>query len=337
MNFDTYKREFTEIAIQNGFSSSAIDRCLFYAEKLISNGFPVIYNTTHLSGLVGYKKSYLKRAVVYTSYFYRYFEIRKKNGGKRNIAEPLPSLKEIQHWILKNILYKVPVSKHCKSYVPKIGIRNNAYFHRNQDVVLSIDVKNFFPSITFDSVQNTFLRLGYSNYLSNLFAKLCCLEGCLPQGAPTSPYLSNIFLKDFDDTISNYCVSENIRYTRYADDLTFSGNFDTNRIISIIAIELSKKGLIINEDKLRTARRHQKQIVTGVVVNEKLQAERSYRKNIRQEVHYIKCFGLQNHIKHRKIEKSNYLDHLIGKVNFVLVINPSDEEFIDYRNYLLSI
>jgi RNA-directed DNA polymerase len=106
MDFSHYKNAFIQEALKNGYSEQNIQRCLEYAELLFSNEVPVIYNTSHLSNLVGYNKTYLKKASHYLQYFYRDFEITKKNGTKRPISEPLPSLKEIQIWILKNILYK---------------------------------------------------------------------------------------------------------------------------------------------------------------------------------------------------------------------------------------
>ena len=125
MNYGTYKELFTEKALNNGFSQDNINSCLLYAERLYHANIPVIYNTTHLSNLVGYKKSYLKRAVFFNQYFYKEFRINKKKGkGFRVISEPLPSLKEIQYWILHNILENLPVSKYAKAYIPKSSFLN---------------------------------------------------------------------------------------------------------------------------------------------------------------------------------------------------------------------
>jgi len=132
MTFEQYKTEFTVEAGKSGYSEQNIILCLQYAEKLYSYGVPVIYNTSHLSGLVGYKKNYLKKAVLFTPYFYRKFYIYKKNGKKRTISEPLPSLKEIQNWILLNILYNVEVSRFAKAYIRKSNIRQNLVFHKGQ-------------------------------------------------------------------------------------------------------------------------------------------------------------------------------------------------------------
>jgi RNA-directed DNA polymerase len=337
MTFEQYKKEFTQEAINSGFSDQNINNCLKYAETLFQNKVPVIYNTSHLSALVGYNKSYLKRASVYTKYFYRKFEILKKNGKKREISEPLPSLKDIQIWILNNILYKVTVSKYAKAYIPKVSIKQNLIFHKNQEKVFTIDVENFFPSIKQHHINSLFLSFGYSKILSSLFSKICCLNESLPQGAPTSPYLSNLFFSPIDEIISKYCVKREIRYTRYADDMTFSGSFDENILFEFIKETLLNFDLIINEKKTKLMKKNTRQIVTGVVVNEKLQVPFKKRNEIRQSLYYIKKYGITSHMEKINMKKANYLLHLLGEITFVLQINPSDKEFIEYRDYLKKI
>ncbi|MBE0393033.1 reverse transcriptase domain-containing protein [Flavobacterium sp. PL002] len=337
MSFEHYQKEFTSKAVNSGYSEQNIFDCLEYAKKLISNNVPVIYNTTNLSALVGYKKSYLKRAAIYTPYFYREFDILKKNGKKRKISEPLPSLKEIQLWILNNILYKVEVSKFAKAYIPKVSIKQNLVFHKKQAKVLTIDLENFFPSIKIDQVIVIFKSLGYSNIISSLIAKLCCLNDCLPQGASTSPYLSNIFLRNSDDIISKYCLGRNIRYTRYADDMTFSGDFDEVELLKFVRTEIKTLNLQVNDEKTKLMLPNSRQVVTGIVVNNKPQVEFNKRNKIRQEMYYIIKFGLENHMNRKNIKKANYVPHLLGKINFILQINPLDNEFIEYKKHLKAL
>jgi RNA-directed DNA polymerase len=337
MNFEQYKIEFSKIASSSGYTEQNIQKCINYVEPLFLNDVPVIYNTSNLSALVGYKKEYLKKAVKYTSYYYRDFEILKKNGKKRKISEPLPSLKEIQIWILENILYKIKVSPYAKAYKPKVGLMENLRFHKKQPKVFTIDLENFFPSIKLKSIETIFLNLGYSIYVSSLLAKLCCRENSLPQGAPTSPYLSNIFLKNADEQISIYCKENKIRFTRYADDLTFSGDFDENKLLEFVTEIFNSKELKINESKLKLMTPNLRQIVTGIVVNEKPQVVFHKRNELRQSLYFIKKFGFDEHVKHKEIKKANYLEHLLGKVNFVLQINPKDEEFKKYKTHLIEI
>lgn len=333
-NFEIYKRDFTKKAQLNGFSSISIEKCLNYSKKLIENNIPVIYDSTNFSGLVGYNTKYIRRSIVSTTYFYRYFEIKKKNGKIRKLAEPLPSLKEIQKWILNEILYNVKVSKHAKGYIPKRGLFEHLKYHKNEEIVLTLDIDNFFTNIKFDLVFKVFSNLGYSNNVSYILSKLCTLDNALPQGAPTSPYISNIILYDFDNCISAYCKKNNIKYTRYADDLAFSGNFESKELIELIKENLKNLNLKINRDKTQLMKKNTQQIVSGVVVNEKIQIPKTIRNKIRNEMFYINKFGIKSHLEKINEHRENYVLHLLGKINYLLYLNPKDEEFIRYKQIL---
>jgi RNA-directed DNA polymerase len=337
MDFSSYKENFSKEAIESGYSQQNVQRCLHYAERLFSNEVPVLYNTTHLSLLVGYKKEYIKKAAFHTKYFYRDFEIVKRNGKKRLISEPLPSLKEIQHWILKNILYHIPVSPFAKAYRPNISLTENLKFHRNQPKVFTLDLENFFPSITIDSVEKIFSELGYSKNISDLLSKLCTRDGTLPQGAPTSPYLSNLIFKDADALISDYCIQRKIRYTRYADDLSFSGDFDEKDLFDEVNGIIEKMNLKINAAKTKLMTPSNRQTVTGIVVNEKPQVVFHKRNELRQAMYYIQKFGIDEHREYKEINQRNFLEHLLGKINFVVQINPKDKEFIGYKSFLIDL
>lgn len=337
MDFSQYKTDFRIEATKKGLSNRNIQRCLDYAEVLISKDLPVIYNPSHLSELVGYKKEFLKKAALHPSYFYRDFEILKKNGKKRRISEPLPSLKEIQIWILKNILNNVPVSAYAKAYKAKTKLSENLKYHIKQPKVLTIDLENFFNSVPFEAIEKVFLTLGYSKMISNLLAKLCTKNTALPQGAPTSPYLSNLVLKEADGVISDFCKARKIRYTRYADDLSFSGDFDTEELLYKVTKTMEDIHLKINESKTKLMTPDKRQTVTGIVVNEKPQVVFQKRNELRQELFYIKKFGLEEHKVYKEIKQAHYLEHLLGKINFILQINPKDVEFMEYKSFLKAL
>lgn len=337
MNYTTYETKFRKKAIDAGYSEDNIQKCLEYAKCLLDKGYPVIYNSSNLSALVGYKRSYIKRAIVFTDYFYREFHIKKKNGKPRTIKEPLPSLKEIQFWILTNILYKFQVSKFAKAYVPERTILDNVRFHKGQEKVICIDLDNFFPSIKEQHVISIFLSFGYSKRVSDALAKLCCNGGSLPQGAPTSPQLSNIYMYNFDTKISKYCIDKKIRYTRYADDMTFSGKIDEEELFEILKRELKEIDLVINENKTKIMTPDMRQVVTGVIVNKKLQVPIEKRKELRQAIYFIEKFGLTNHLTTINCSKGFYLKHLLGLVNYVLYINPDDKEARLQKDFLVSL
>jgi RNA-directed DNA polymerase len=337
MDTTKYKIDFTAEAHKMGLSKRSIQHCLDYAEVLISHNVPIIYNPSHLSFLVGYKKEYLKKAALHTSYFYRNFEITKKNGKKRPIAEPLPSLKEIQIWVLKNILEKIPVSPFAKAYKSETRLIENLKFHKNQPKVFTLDLENFFPSVSIDLIEEVFLELGYSKMVSNLLAKLCTKDSALPQGAPTSPYLSNLIFRKADTNISEYCKQRKIKYTRYADDLSFSGDFDENELLDKVTETIKTLHLRINESKTKLMTPDMQQTVTGIVVNDKPQVTFTKRNELRQAMYYIMKFGFEEHRVYKEINQANYLEHLLGKINFVLQINPKDFEFLRYKALLIDL
>lgn len=263
---------------------------------------------------------------------------QKKNGKLRDIAEPLPSLKEIQYWILNEILLKLEVSKYSKAYVKGSSIKQNAKFHRNQRVVLTMDIKDYFDTIKIDEVKTFLNEIGYDYEVVEVLSTVMCLYNCLPQGSPTSPYLSNLITKKIDDELSTLATSYGIRFTRYADDITFSGDFNVGVIINKAREIIGKFGFQINDDKIRAQEQHEQQLVTGIVVNStKMQVAKKRRKDVRQQMYYIKRFGLENHLSKRKITKSNFLSHLLGVINFILFINPNDSEVLGYKKEIYSI
>lgn len=337
MKWDKYRQLYVKEAVNSNLSTETIDLLLGYAKVLFDKKVPIIFDEEHFSLLVGYKNSYIERATSRPNNFYRYYEIPKKNGKKRLIAEPLPNLKNIQKWILNEILSKCKVSKYAKAYVTKHSITSNAKFHKNKKSVLTIDVKDFFPSIKTQDVEKIFLDIGYNNKLATTLSKLCCLRGSLPQGAPTSPYLSNLFMTTIDQKIGAFCSQKNINYSRYADDLTFSGNLYTSEIIRFVKYLFDAYELKINSDKTRTRRKHQRQEVTGVVVNQKLQAPKNVRRRFRQEVYYIKKYGFDSHVETLGINRKRYLEHLIGRGNFIVCINKLDNSAMNDLQYLKNL
>jgi RNA-directed DNA polymerase len=334
MEWGSYQEKFRDKALNSGYTEEEIDKCLIYANKLYNNRIPIIFDQVHLSLLVGYSEGYLRRASNSPNSFYRCFKIAKKSGGEREIAEPLPSLKEIQYWILTEILYKCRVSRYAKAYIPKRSIKDNAKYHINQKIVLSIDIVDFFGSLSYTKVYQFFRNLGYARPVSTILSNLCCRKGSLPQGAPTSPALSNLLMDRVDKRIIGFTKKNKIRYTRYADDMTFSGNFDPGMVIKFVRSTLEDENLKVNEGKIRVRQQHQRQEVTGIVVNKKLQAPKELRNKLRQAVYYIEKYGLSSHLDRTKNLKANHILHLMGIANFIIFINQSDNEAIQYITIL---
>jgi RNA-directed DNA polymerase len=328
MRWSTYESRFRRAAKREGLSGAYVEQCLSYAKPLHEKKLPIIYDQQHLAVLVGYSVDFLLGASNGTERFYRSFSVRKTSGGLRLISEPLPSLKGIQRWILDNILYRSPPSPFAKAFVPRSSIRHNARFHRAQQNVLSLDVKEFFPSIKSPRVYGLFKRMGYCGEVAAMLARLCTLEDSLPQGAPTSPALSNLIIVRLDRRLGGYAKKYGLRYTRYADDITFSANdLNAGEAIRFVKTVLRDEGMVLNENKTRLMRPHQRQEVTGIVVNtKKMQAPRETRRSLRQTIYYIEKYGIDSHMQFLRKDRANYEKHVLGIANFVLFINPKDRD-----------
>ena len=143
-------------------------------------------------------------------------------------------------------------------------------------------------------------------------------------------------MQDLDEQIGLWCSNKNIAYTRYSDDFTFSGDFNPREVIEVVKKLLNKKGLKLNNKKTKVIKNSQSQNVTGIVVNEKLQVSSKKRKMLRQEIYYIKKYGIKSHLEKRglKYNSKEYLNILYGKILYVLQINAADKEFNNYKKYL---
>lgn len=296
---------------------------------------PIIYDGHHLAKLTGTSHDYIFSASNSQSRFYRSFKIKKRNGKLRAIDEPLPTLKNVQRWVLANILARIEVSKVAKAFVKDVSIKDNARFHRNQNYVISIDVRDFFPSIPLWRVYAVLRSQGYSRGVSYLIAKLCTLDDKLPQGAPTSPAISNIVLAEFDSKILDYTRSKGLRYTRYADDLTVSGGtVNIGELLEVVRVHLEMEGLHINDEKTKVMRKGGRQIVTGIVVNKKLSVKREIVRDLRKNCYYIKKFGLDLHLLNIGESRGNYINHLMGIATHILHIDKKNKDAIEALDLL---
>ena len=268
---------------------------------------------------------------------YKIYKIKKRNGKYRTIYEPNLILKQIQKQILNNILNNKSISKYAKAYHKGIQLKDNAIPHINKEMILKLDIKDFFENISFLNIYNSCFPIEYfPKSVGMILTYLCTYDNHLTQGSPTSAYISNLVMKEFDEELGNWCNLRNISYTRYSDDMTFSGAFNPSELITKVRKMLYKLGLELNNDKIHIVYKSSSQNVTGIVVNEKMQVNVKYRNKIRQEIYYIKKFGLSSHLKKCdiNIDSKRYLNILYGRVLYVLQINENDKEFIKYRQFI---
>lgn len=189
-----------------------------------------------------------------------------------------------------------------------------------------MDVKDFFPSLPINWVINLFSSLGYSHNVSFNLASLCCLNDKLPQGAATSPYLSNILLVGLDKRLSLLSTSYQLTYTRYADDLCFSGEYIPHELIQTIESIIIDYNLTPNKNKTRLQLNNNKRIVTGISVSgPKATIPRQLKRELKQELYYIQKHGYLSHVTKMKISNPKCLQSLEGKFSFWLQVEPDND------------
>lgn len=254
---------------------------------------------------------------------YRPINIPKKNGGTRTIQIPHPSIKNLQSKISYILQDSISVHNSCHGFCRNRSIFTNALVHVGQEMVVNIDIKDFFPSIKIDLVKRLFEQQLTRNV--DFFAELTTRYKKLPQGAPTSPYIANLVFYEFDKSISDAVEDRNGKYTRYADDITISGDVGIHNILPKIRKILARGGFRLNNKKTRIQRKGYRQEVTGLTVNEKVSVPRHIRRKFRSAVHYYKT-GKQPVWNGKPMSPAS----LEGYINYLISIHP---ELIDKYKY----
>jgi len=253
---------------------------------------------------------------------YKNYTIRHKNGKHRLISVPNPTLKIIQKAILNYILYPYYSSlchSQCQGFRREYGTARAAKLHINKKYVMNLDVQDFFFSINIDAVKSTLNKIELINspLSTEEIAIICTNKARLPQGAPTSPFLSNIVMYEIDQAITE--AAEGYTYTRYADDMTFSGNKHPGYLIEEIRKILRNEGLLLNNRKTKIMMPHQRQNVLGITVNEKRSIPRKLRRSIRMQLY---------NLARQKTEMPKELEGMLRYIKSINLIQHNN--LIDY-------
>lgn len=310
---------------------------------LQKHNLPVFNNENELANAIGIPLKELRflsfNRRVSTVSHYRKFYIPKKSGGKRLISAPMPRLKQVQYWLLENIFNKVAIHPAVHGFALQRSIISNAQPHVGKTVVVNIDVKDFFPSIHYKRVKGLLQQLGFGEKIAVIMALLCTeavteeveIDGknyfvqkgnrVLPQGAPTSPAITNILCYKLDKRLQGLAAQTQCSFTRYADDITFSFNNETTnaqQLVWRIKKVLADEGFTVHPDKIRIMRKGACQEVTGVVVNEKLGISRKKLRQFRAVLHQLKTKDAAE----LKWGHGNLASAVTGYANFVKMIKP---------------
>ena len=260
--------------------------------------------------------------------------IPKKSGDYRKIAAPCKILKYIQRQIANFIYDEIDVKNCVHGFARGKDIKTNANYHLKRKHILNLDLKDFFDSITVNRVYGVFHGhpFNFPEKLSSCLAKIATYHGSLTQGSPLSPIISTLVCRRLDNELNAFAVKYGLRYSRYADDITFSsirtmkdffkGDTVTNKIIlceELVNI-ITRNDFQINEDKVRYRNKTQRMEVTGLIINDKPNLARKYRDKIRAMLHAWKKFGYENAEKEYLSKFSggckSFKRVIYGKLNF---------------------
>ena len=323
--------------------------------ELLIQRFYKLKDLSDICDLLDVSQNQLKYLLFIKNKKYVEFLIRKKNGGFRKINAPIKELKIIQKK-LADILYNIYDFKECQQgFVRNRSIITNAKKHIDTNYLLNIDLKDFFDTINFGRVRGLFLGkpFYFNNEVATILAKIVCNDNKLPQGAPTSPVISNMICYILDNNMEKYCNEYNCIYTRYADDITISTrsykfpkqiakkDINNNIIIGekIIKIIEEESGFIINRNKTKFSEKMKRQEVTGIVINEKINIKRVYIRNLRALLHNCKINGIEEEAKKYFANSKEDTEYLIckykkvleGKLNFLKMVKGEyDKTFLKY-------
>ncbi|MDB4327570.1 reverse transcriptase family protein [bacterium] len=237
---------------------------------------------------------------------YKRFPLKTGRARPRWIDAPSGDLKKIQRALLDYLLYDMHPHPVAHGFFPGRSIVTNARPHVGKNWVLSFDVKDFFPSTTSELVRQSLVHrgAGHDHALWGLVTDICTLKGKLPQGAPTSPHLANLCFYPCDEVLAGYAAERGLHYTRYADDMTFSGAENPDGLESVLKKTLAPFGYVIADKKTKHMGRDRRQSVTGLVVNNKVALPRTLRRTMRAIQHDAMRLGLAGAVNRSRLVDS---------------------------------
>jgi hypothetical protein len=312
-----------------------------------AHGLPVVGTVGELRQLLGIRSpaqlGYLLLACDGDDGPYTRFTVPKRDGTPREICAPGRPLRWYQRQILHLILDRVPPHPAAHGFVAGRSTVTNAAPHRGAAVLLKFDLTDFFPTLHYFRVMGLFASLGYpvgigrfsthddAREVAPTLARLCTYttdprrfgDGIAPQGAPTSPALSNLVCRTLDARLDGLARRNGGAYTRYADDLTFSfpAGFDAiGRFRWWVDQVCHQEGFLVNSKKSHVIRRSQRQTVTGIVTNDALRVPRDQRRRFRAVLHNCRAHGVASQAR----GNPGFADYLRGFASYIHMVHPEE-------------
>ena len=284
------------------------------------------------AGFFGLSQIEFEKVLIHIPEQYRRFRLGKRSGGFRVISAPEGKLLVLQQQIYSRILQQVPLHPAATGFRQGKSIADNVRPHLGKKEILKTDLKDFFGSIHQYRVRKVFEQLGYPAGVSVILAQLCCLKKCLPQGAPTSPALSNIIASRMDEKLEGLARYYHLDYTRYADDLTFSGDsIPQEDFLSKLNTIVIREGFALSVKKTRFIGENRRKIVTGISISSgvKMTIPKAMKREIRKNVYYVLTRGISEHQRAIGSKHTAYLRTLLGQLSYWLSVEPDNQYVLD--------
>lgn len=314
-------------------------------ERAAENELPPLDTPAQLAEALGLTIPQLRRLTYHREAArwlpYRRFTVPKADGTDRAIWAPVPRLKRAQRWILRHVVERLIVHGDAHGFLAGRSIVSNAAAHADPGLLVKVDLKDFFPTVSFRRVKGVFRRAGYRERVATLLALLCTEAPrevvehggttyyvalgprCLPQGAPTSPAISNLVCRRLDARLAGLAKRAGGTYTRYADDLTFSFPSDglkVGRFRWWVDQVCQQEGFTVHQGKFHVIRASQRQVVTGLVVNDVLRVPREERRRFRAVLHNCRTHGVESQARGR----ANFAGWLRGYASYIHMVHPEE-------------
>ncbi len=350
-----HERQGREIGYLGAGVSAGLNDVASDSVKLGEQGLPVLSTAADIAEAMGIDVRELRflsftRDVSRISH-YKQFEISKKTGGTRRISAPMPRLKRAQYWVLDNVFAKLKTHAAAHGFVSGKSIVSNAEPHVGAAIVVNMDLRDFFPTISYRRVKGLVKSFGYSEQVATILALLCTesetdmvdLHGVryfvargerrLPQGSPASPAVSNLVCRRLDRRLQGMAAKLGFAYTRYADDMTFSASrsedaANVNKLLWRARAIIKDEGFAEHTDKTRIMRRGARQEVTGIVVNDKVSLDRVTLRRFRAALHRLEKDGPD------AVEwngSANVMESMAGYANYFAMVDPERGRVLQKR------
>lgn len=278
---------------------------------------PRVVTVQQLAALLDLPVNKLEHLVLVAPSLYSSFEVPKPNGKTRTIRPPARPLRDLQRTLLDVLQECIRYPRWMMGGVPNRSIFNHAEPHVGRKMVATFDVRAFYPSTKAARVRTVLERLGIWDAAADAVLRLVTKDDELPQGSPTSGFLANLALEPADRRIDALCRKHGLNFTRYVDDMAISGDTDLRNFKSVVVDAVGSCGYALDTEKTKFKGRHEQQIVTKLLVNDKMRPTPKFTAEVKADIWECLNAGAAAVAAERGVQLHNLKNSLTGKVSHI--------------------